>query len=254
MPWLLIQNSSPKPAKAAEPPASPSGEIWVFLGGLNAALYQSGYISEMLAAGRRPALLVGAGFGAVNAILASTWAASSFTAGWERLRGRHFVMSAALDEAGGLPSRFGTQEAISSAAKHAVGFVTSHADVKLVTGERFLACGTAEGSRIIDLLGPALRRTDVEPDTIAAAVTAAAAGPGTDVTVWGADEWTASSPLVLKALDEAGKGGTRVIFARHYCGPEPTLLEMLLPGSGAVERLTERGRSAAIEDLERVSA
>jgi hypothetical protein len=246
--WILLQSEGePEVAGTASAPAEGT---WILLGDLTAALYQAGYIGELLANGRPPERIVGAGFGAINAILASPGRADLFTRGWERLRSRHFIMTAALEATSGLAARFSSQDSIVQAAKYAAAFVDTdtRAEVLLVSGERFIACTPDEGSRAIDLLGPALRRTDVEPDTVSAAINAAGQSRGQTL-VWGPDQWTASSPLVHKAIEDAAASATTVGFVEADPQSPASLIELLLPGSGAVERTMARGRAAAHKQL-----
>ena len=240
MAWILLQSES----EAADTTSAPAEGTWILLGDLTAALYQAGYIGELLANGRPPALIVGAGFGAINALFASSGRSDLFTRGWERLRSRHFIMAAALEATSGLAARFSSQDSLVQAAKYAAAFVDVHAEVLLVSGERFIACTPDEGSRAIDLLGPALRRTDVEPDTVSAAINAAGEF-GEPALVWGPDPWTASSPLVHKAIEDAAASTTTVGFVESDPQTPASLIELLLPGSGAVERTMARGRAAA---------
>ena len=220
-------------------------QAWVLLGDLWSALSQAGYIKELLASGYAPSVLVGAGVGAINALLAASADAHAFTKAWEQLRGRRFVIAAALDEAGGLAARFAPPGAMLCAARDTAARVSPQTLVVLASGERFLLTDSMEGSRSLDLLEGALRRTDVEPNTIAAAISAAVAQCDSEVLVWGADQWAASSPLVLKAREDAASAGVAIRFVEPDTAGRPSLLELLLPGSGAVERSMARGAQAA---------
>ncbi len=211
----------------------------------------------MLAHGHVPDVLVGAGYGAVNAVLAASANADRFVRGWERLRARRFIMAAALDDAGGLAARLAPGEGLDATVRRAA----ASADLKTITllavGERFIALDSKEGARAADLLPGALRRTDVEPDTISAGIHAAVeAMPAcpddraTTVTVWGADQWAASSPLVLKAISDAAKAGAAVRFIHADTLPAPSMLELILPGAGTVDRAIKRGSEAALAALD----
>lgn len=245
MPWMLLREPDLGTRDAGD---SVSDRAWVLVGGLEEALQQSGIVSGLLDRTAPPALIVCAGFSSVNALLAAAGDKASFWRGWEQLREKRLLVTSALCTNRLLGSVNGLFEPLSRGLAASMqtpgvrpgvrtkvfiavndGFVRLHGDV--TPGEWHAAI---RGS---------LRQTPRASPALVAAAIREAAGLADDVLVVGVERTTQTHPDVETTRRAADASGTAVAFVTMPSPGRPSLLQYLLPGSGAAERLQREGLS-----------
>jgi len=87
----------PEPARPTDARSRELGDsIWVMVGGLASALQQAGVAAALLETTARPRCIFAAGFSVANALLVADGDPARFERGWEQLRARRFIATAAL--------------------------------------------------------------------------------------------------------------------------------------------------------------
>lgn len=229
-------------------PAHDAASAWVLLGGLDRTLVQAGMVCELLEARRRVDVIVAAGLTAVNAVLASTGAPHTFARNWEALRARRFLPSSALGSSR-VFARRGWVDRLLDALADTVhsntdrGRDRSACHVAIDDGFERLPTDTSD-PHWRALLRQTLRYAAAPPPLLAAAI-GEAAGMAADVIVLGAERTSQTHPDVEAAIRAAKHSGVAVEFVTSPGQRQVGVLQYLLPGSGAPERLHRDGRGAA---------
>ena len=223
---------------------------WVMVGGLAAALQQAGIVSLLLDRAPRPRCIFAAGVSVANAVLAAGGDHGHFERGWEQLRARRFVVTAALrgyrllaagdgllEELAGKLSELGLAmsngRAIEETPVHVAtddGFGVLPAEHRTTEWRAAVKATLRHGEASAPLVANALRE---------------AASEAPRVLVLGTDRTLQAHPDVESACRAADARGVRVEFLTASTDALPSLVQYALPGSGAAERLVMSGRVAA---------
>lgn len=255
MAWTLLRAGLPdeSPTRAAEPKLRPDGTVtprrgtdaWILSGGLVRTLEQAGLVEQLLTAGLAPAVVYGWGLATCNAVLACTGDARALRRGWEELRARRFVAVAALRRIPWL--RALTHEQRVGPALHA-RLENTQPGVRLLlhVEGRFLPIGDGTLASVLDA---ATRDDSRQPATLATAITTAVTDSVERILVLGRHEREGSVEDLSSAVAAARSAGVEVCFVPPVGdadSEDAPLIDLLLPGSGRVERLFEAGRRAAV--------
>jgi len=218
-------------------------------GGLDRALLQAGIVGRLLEAGKPPVAIIAAGIAAANAVLVAGPRRETFDRRWEQLREGRFLVSAAL----GSLRLLGALNAMVDDLVALLAEIAQAKNTRADAGPEILVA-TEEGfaklphdsatSSWRSLLKQSLRYTSESPPLIAGAIREAATR-GDPVLILGLERTMQSHPDVDAACRAAAAEGVRVTFVTAAAPRKAGLLEYLLPGSGAPERLMNDGRSAA---------
>ena len=238
-----------------EPPRAPAktepalgDAAWIVVGDLAAALQQSGIVAALLAVEPRPRWIFASGLSVANALLAARGGATRFERGWEELRARRFVPQSALGSYRLLVAAEGFLDEVSRKVGE-LGHASSNGKpvevsaIHVAGDEGFLPLPSepsAPGWR--SAVKTAFRQSGSAPLLAAALRSAAQLAPR--VIVLGADRPLQTHPDVDAARRLAAAAGIEVEFVTSSAIETPSLLEFLLPGSGAAERLVSSGRAA----------
>jgi hypothetical protein len=222
------------------------------VGGLAGALQQAGVAALLLETTARPRCIFAAGFSVANALLVADGDSARFERGWEQLRARRFIATAALGSYRLLAATDGFLDDLSTklADLGAVGTSETRPEEESsaihVAGEDgFVALPfkpTAPGWRAA--IKAALRRSKASAPLVAAAIREASS-VAPRILVLGVDRPLQTHPDVDAARRLALSAGAVVDFVTTPPEDAPGLLDYLLPGSGAPERLVSGGRAAA---------
>jgi hypothetical protein len=220
------------------------------IGGLERALVQAGMIGRLLEAGPRPARIIASGFGVANALLIAGARRETFERRWEHLRASRFLVSAAFGNVRWFGARNGMFDDLAALLAEIAQAKQTRADA----GPEILAA-TEEGFSLLPrdstastwraAVKQSLRYTTESAPLLAGAIREAATHGGGPVLVLGLERTTQNHPDVDAACRAAAAGGVRVTFVTAAAPRRAGLLDYLLPGSGAPERLMHEGRSAA---------
>jgi hypothetical protein len=233
--------------------------VWVMVGGLASALQQAGVAAVLLETSSRPRCIFAAGFSVANALLAAEGDPAHFERGWEHLRARRFVATAALGSYRLLAAADGFLDELSTKLATLSGPATSghrgstsangnrpeRSAVRVAGEDGFVALPPdpiAPGWR--SAVKSALRRSRTSAPLVAAAIREAAS-VAPHILVLGVDRPLQTHPDVDAARRLAHSAGAEVDFVTTPPEDAPGLLDYLLPGSGAPERLVTGGRAAA---------
>jgi hypothetical protein len=219
---------------------------WILLGDLQDALFQAGCIARILVRDTKPAFLLGAGIASINAVLASTASATAFERAWERLRARRFVAAAALPDTELLAGWLRTRELVASGLRHMLSSIEVSVPVFLASGTRFIE-GDSDNAPLLSrqLVAAVSSANELGSAHVASAVREAIAHGAHRILLFGASNDEIGLGAARAAFDEAEAYGIVVeVVLTEHC-PKPSLLELLLPGSGAVERVMAAGARAA---------
>ena len=238
-----------EPPRASETTASPVGDVaWVLVGDLAATLQQSGIVAALLAVEPRPRWIIASGLSVANALLAARGGATRFERGWEELRARRFIPQSALGSYRLLVAAEGFLDDVSRKIGE-LGHASSNgspvevSEIYVAGEEGFLPLSSepnAPGWR--SAVKTAFRQSGSAP--VLAAAVRAASKLAPSILVLGADRQAQAHPDVDTARRVAAAAGVNVQFVTSSTVEAPSLLEFLLPGSGAAERLVSSGRSA----------
>lgn len=250
----------PEPARPTDRRSRELGDsVWVMVGGLASALQQAGVAAVLLETSARPRCIFAGGFSIANALLAADGEPAHFERGWEQLRARRFVATAALGSyrllaaADGFFDELTTKLAllaglglpVHGGPTSANGARPERSTVRVAGDEGFVVLPTeptAPGWR--SAVKSALRRSKASAPLVAAAIREAAT-VAPRILVLGVDRPLQTHPDVDAARRLALSAGAEVDFVTTPPEDAPGLLDYLLPGSGAPERLVSGGRSAA---------
>ncbi len=226
-------------------------------GSIEPALFQIGAIETLLANAPAPAVVYAAGFSTVAGLLLSSGGGvTAMRRRWEALRARHLLFSAALGRVPVLGSTLGATALMTrqltglsdvlhlpGSANGAVPGVTPVAiELMGAAGFEEVVPATATVSRN-SLLAQALTWVDAGGESVALAIERAARRGVTEIVVIGPDEGAAA---VAQAAAHQMSDTTCRISILPWPAREPLgLLDVLLPGSGAVERRILEGQRAA---------
>ncbi len=231
-----------------EPDSVPHGsETWIFAGGLVRALEQTGMVEGLLASGSRPSIVYGWGLATAPAILCSLGDPLEVRRSFERLRGQRLIAAAVLSRNRWvrcpvpLP-RVG--ESLHSVLHEAAPEIELLLDVE----GRFLPIAVGTLASVLD---SASRVDSREERTLARAISGAAERGSLTVLVLGRHEAECSGPQVTAAVETVRAAGGAVHFVPPVgSAKSPSALELLLPGSGRVDRLVNCGREAGLRWME----
>jgi len=225
------------------------GAVWILLGGLDRALLQAGIIGRLLEAGQRPATIISSGFALANAVLVAGTRREAFDRSWERLRASRFLVSAALGSVrllGALNGMFDDLTSVlaevSQSRKSGTSLVP---EILIATEDGFTELGhdpTSASWRAA--LKRSLRYTSESAPLVAGAIREAIVRGG-PILVLGLERTMQSHPDVDAARRAAAAEGVSLAFLTATASRKAALLDYLLPGSGAPERLMNLGRVAA---------
>jgi hypothetical protein len=223
---------------------------WILVGGLEQALQQSGIVAALFERGIIAGHVIGSGYACVNAILAATGDSATFVRGWERLRQRHFLPRAAFCAGRFLGTVNGLVDALAgdiAEALPATNGATSEAAHVLVTlDDGFVALPPdASSSEWRSAVKQTLRKAGVASPALVAAAIREAAGLSGHVVVIGIERTAQAHPDVEAASRSARAVGASVAFIAAVAPRKISLIEYLLPGSGAPERLQREGFTSA---------
>ncbi len=221
------------------------------VGGLAGALQQAGVAALLLETIARPRCIFAAGFSVANALLVADGDSARFERGWEQLRARRFIATAALGSYRLLAAADGFLDDLSTklADLGAVGMSGTRPEESSaihVTGEDgFVALPpepTAPGWRAA--IKATLRCSKASAPLVASAIREASS-VAPRILILGVDRPLQTHPDVDAARRLALSAGAVVDFVTTPPEDAPGLLDYLLPGSGAPERLVSGGRAAA---------
>lgn len=254
MPWMLLNEPS-RERDAHGDAGSDAGigsqrsSVWILIGGLDRAMLQAGIMSRLLETGPPPSALIASGFGLVNALLVSGGRRHGFERRWEQLRASRFLPSAAIGNVRLLGTRNGVFDELSALLAE-----IAHAKIVRAGDGPQILTATEDGfSSLPDdgtsslwraAIKQSLRYTSESPPLIAGAIREAATR-GRQVLVLALDRTIQTHPDVVAAIRSVRAEGAEVSFVTAAAVRKPGLLDYLLPGSGAPERLMREGRSAA---------
>jgi len=218
------------------------------MGGLDRALLQAGIVDRLLATGSPPVAVIASGFALANALLISGGRRNGFDRRWERLRASRFLASAAVGSVRMLGTLNGVFEELSALLaeipqSHNRTYVGP--DILVATEDGFSPLahdGTTSSWHAA--VKRSLRYTSESAPLVAGAIREAATR-APRVLVLGPERTMQSHPDVDAAVRAAMADGARVTFVTATAPRRTGLLDYLLPGSGAPERLMQEGRSAA---------
>jgi hypothetical protein len=232
------------------------GATWIVVGGLERALLQAGIIGRLLEAQPQPVSVIASGFALANAVLVAGAHRETFERRWEQLRASRFLVSAALGSVRLLGALNGMFDDL-------VTLIAEIAQAKRArddAGPEILAA-TEDGFAKLPhdsttaawraAVKRSLRYTSESAPLIAGAIREAATRGG-PIWVLGLERTMQSHPDVDAACRAAAADGARVTFVTATAPRKAGLLDYLLPGSGAPERLMNEGRSAADRCMEGV--
>jgi hypothetical protein len=236
------------PEAREEPAPVPYGnETWIFAGGLVRALEQTGMVEGLLASGSRPSIVYGWGLATAPAILCSLGDPLEVRRSFERLRGQRLITAAVLSRNRWvrcpvpLP-RVG--ESLHAVLHEAAPEIELLLDVE----GRFLPIAVGTLASVLD---SASRVDSREERTLARAISGAAERGSLTVLVLGRHEAECSGPQVTAAIETVRAAGGAVHFVPPVgSAKSPSVLELLLPGSGRVDRLVNCGREAGLRWME----
>lgn len=249
-----------EPARESDRRSRELGDsVWVTVGGLASALQQSGVAAVLLESAARPRCIFAAGLSVANALLAADGEPAHFERGWEQLRARRFVATAALGSyrllaaADGFLDELTTKLALLAGLGlplhggpvSANGARPERSAVRVAGDEGFVELPiepTAPGWR--SAVKSALRRSKTSAPLVAAAIREAAT-VAPRILILGVDRPLQTHPDVDAARRLALSAGAEADFVTVPPEDAPSLLDYLLPGSGAPERLVSGGRTAA---------
>jgi hypothetical protein len=241
--WSLLrdvtEDASLEPARAEDRTA------WILLGDLRDALFEAGCIERLLARGSKPDLLLGAGVAAVNAAFASTASATAFERAWESLRGRRFLAAAAVPDHDILAGWLRTRDVVQAAVRHALGRIECAVPLLLASGTRFIEADVQDTALLAREVTSAIARDELGSAHVASAVREAITHGAQRILLFGAAADDIDTGPARAALDEAEGFGIAVETVVTERREGPSLLELLLPGSGGAERAMAAGSRAA---------
>ncbi|HET9061822.1 MAG TPA: hypothetical protein VFO62_00905 [Candidatus Binatia bacterium] len=230
--------------------AGPSeSAAWVMVGGLDRALLQAGIIGRLLEGGAQPVTLIASGVALANAVLVASARRDEFERRWEQLRAHRFLASAALGNVRLLGALNGMFDELSAQLAEIVQAKAARADggpvILAATEEGFSPlphdCTTSNWRAAVKR---SLRYSSESAPLIAGAIREGASR-ASRVLVLGLERTMQSHPDVDSACRAAAADGVKTMFVTTAAPRRAGLLDYLLPGSGAPERLMREGRSAA---------
>lgn len=254
MPWMLLSppfhTDDSRGAEGGAPSAQSShgDEAWIMVGALDRALLQAGIISRLLATGPPPVAVIASGFALANALLIFGGRRDGFERRWEQLRASRFLASAAVGGVRVLGALNGIFDELSQLlADIAQSRTRTHAGPVILTAtqEGFTPLpydSTTSSWRAA--VKQSLRYTSESAPLVAGAIREAATR-ATHVLVLGSERTMQSHPDVDTAVHAATVDGACVTFLTATAPRRTGLLDYLMPGSGAPERLMREGRAAA---------
>jgi hypothetical protein len=243
----MLLREPPRDERTLEPGLGDAA--WVMVGDLAGALQQAGIVSALLAVEPRPRCIVASGLSVANALLAARGGARRFERGWEELRSRRFVPQSALGSYRLLVAAEGFLDEVARKVGE-LGYAASNgrpaeaSQILVASDEGFNALPSEPNVSGWRSAVKSAFRQPVSAPVLAAALRTASQ-LATRVIVLGADRPLQTHPDVDAARRLAAAGGIDVEFVTAATIEAPTLLEFILPGSGAAERLVSSGRSAA---------
>lgn len=257
MAWTLLSAAWPDSAPTPSEPTAPvedartpssaraptaAREAWILAGGLVRTLEQAGMVERLLAGGHRPIAVYGWGVGAAGAVVAAGADPRRLRRAWEDLRSNRFILQAALRRVHGL-ALLSRRASIGSTLR--THLENAHPEVRLILDVEGRLLPIADGT-LASVLEAATRTDSRDPSLLATAVSDAAASGYERVLVLARHEREATQSEILAAIVDARDGGVEVSFVPPVGdGTDTCLLELVLPGTGKVERLVEAGRRAA---------
>jgi len=267
MAWMLLKPGevprAPLEAHAStrtgsDEPHAAGEDAWILLGGLDAALFQSGVVSVWLSEIEPPHVLVGGGMAAFNAVFARLGGALAFRVAWERVRSGHMLANAAIARVPLLGiARNGEADPLDIArllARLPNGAGPLHAiEVHLLAHDGFVDATSARDQELAGIIEESLHAA-VTAQTWAAAIEAAIGRGARRVLVPGIEERSIAERDVAHALESAHAHGVEISFLPLTTRQRPGIVGYVLPGLGRADRLWSDGKRSALRWLAALSA
>lgn len=247
---LESPDDAPRPDAPKEPETTPDidrDEAWILAGGLVRALEQTGMVEGLLASGARPSLVYGWGLATAPAILCSLGDPRELRRSFERLRGQRLVAAAILSRNRWVKCPANLPR-VGDSLHTVLHDAAPEIDLLLDVEGRFLPIAVGTLASVLD---SASRVDSREERTLARAISGAADRGRMTILVLGRHEAECSGPEVTAAVEAVRAAGGAV----HFVPPvgsarSPGVFELLLPGSGRVDRLVNCGREAGLRWVE----
>lgn len=251
---LLTPHTSSPTAPSGAPEGAQartaSADDWILLGGLDAALYQSGIVGTWLEKLPPPRAVFAGGMSVFNALLALANDPLAFRTGWERVRAAHVLATVALQRSPLGRLRNGNAEPsdlIRSLAPAAAR--TNATSLHILVGGGYVTVAPGDEQSMAPLIEESLTLVP-SAGALAAAVDIAAAEGARRILVPGVEERRIGEREVARAIEDARANGAEVVFLPLSTRQRPGVIGYVLPGLGRADRLWRDGRRAALRSLE----